>query len=113
MIIHSFSPPLTSHVFALRNLAQPETNSTLAAFNNPSTPLFSLVTIDSFQATISFIFTLGFPETLIPIFPFPECFSNSSKEEAAWIIALEGIQPLIKHVPPALEPSTITVSRPS
>ncbi len=83
LIIHSFSPPLTSQVLAFLNLAQPEISSTLAAFNKPSTPLFNLVTIVSFQATISFMLTLGFPEILIPILPLPECFSISSNEDAA------------------------------
>ena len=113
LIMYSLSPPLTSHVLAFLNLAQPEISSTFAALSNVSTPLFNLFTIDSFHETNSFMSTLGLPETLIPILPFPECASKLSKAEAACIIAFEGIHPLIRQVPPAFEPSTITVSKPS
>jgi hypothetical protein len=37
-------------------------------------------------------------------------FSNSS---ATWIIALEGMQPTLRQLPPSLVLSTMTVSRPN
>ena len=109
----TFSPS-TVHFFGPVKVAQPLINSAPDPFNNASTPLLRRVTIVSFQLTKATMSTSGLDSTEIPMSPPSlECFCSASKRSAACIIALLGIHPLIRHVPPALSPSTITVSSPS
>ena len=95
-------------------LAHPLIRSAPAAFSSPSTPLFNLSTMESFQDTSPTMSTSASPLTESPMCPpSAECWRRDSNLSAAWIIALLGIHPLIRQVPPALSPSTTIVSRPS
>ena len=50
----------------------------------------------------------------MPIWPLPAAIAlASANSSAAWISALEGMQPTLRQVPPGLAISTITVSMPS
>ena len=102
------------HFFGPVKVAQPFTNSAPAPFKSASTPLFNRSTMASFQPTKAAMSISGSEARDSPIWP-PSlaCCCSDSNLSAAWIIALLGIQPLIKQVPPALSPSTITVSKPS
>ena len=92
----------TSTVLPSRNLAQPWTILTLAFFSRPATPLVSRPTMPSFQATVLPRSSVGaateMPSGLLPP-AICDAFSNSS---AAWISALEGMQPTLRQVPPGL-----------
>jgi hypothetical protein len=103
----------TSTVLPSRNRAWPSTILTLAFFSSPATPLVSRPTMPSFQATV-FARSISGDETEMPIgaLPAAKCiaFSNSS---AAWISALDGMQPILRQVPPGFFASTMTVSSPS
>ena len=109
------SPPVsTVQLLGPSKLAQPLIKSAPAALRSPSTPLFSLSTMESFHATSPFMSTSASPLTDRPMCPpSEECWRSASNLSAACMIALLGIQPLIRQVPPALSPSTTIVSRPS
>ncbi len=112
----SISPSevLTVHLLGPVKVAHPFTNSTPAPFNKASTPLFKRSTIESFQEISDAISRTGSDDIEIPICPFSElCFESDSNLSAACIMALLGMQPLIRQVPPDLSPSTTMVSRPS
>jgi len=70
-------------------------------------------TISSFQATALPRSSVGLvadiPKTDLPA----AAVFNTSNSSATWIIALEGMQPTFRHVPPSRPCSTITVSTPS
>ena len=102
------------HCFALENVAQPLINSAPAAFRSDSTPLFKRSTIESFQSTKAAMSMSVSPVIEIPMCPTSdECFPRFSKRSAAWIMALLGIHPRIRHVPPVLSASTMIVSIPN
>ena len=67
----------------------------------------------SFQSTVFERSSAGLPAEMpsgLSPLAIRAIFSNSS---AAWISALEGMQPTLRQVPPSFFASTITVSMPS
>ncbi len=106
------SESVTLQVFPSTNEAHPFTSRTPAPLSSASTPLFSFSTMSSFQPISAGMSTATSPVTESPMCP-SWCSRSASKRSAAWMIAFEGMQPRIKQVPPALSPSTMTVSRPS
>src|ERR1019366_2860943 len=103
----------TSTVLPSRNRAQPSTTFTPARFSSPETPLFSRPTMPSFQSIVFARSSSGrlteMPSGLAPD-PIRAIFSNCS---AAWISALDGMQPILRPGPPSFFASTSTVSTPS
>ena len=78
------------------------------------TPVLSLSTTVSFQATTAAMSTSGGLAKLTPWRPPGAAARRSvSTSEATWISALDGMQPRIRQVPPSRSPSTSTVSIPS
>ncbi|MNI82558.1 hypothetical protein D3C73_1392840 [compost metagenome] len=86
---------------------------TLAFFSRAATPAFSLLTMPSFHATVCDRSMAG-AEAVMPSVPSPAAFSTVSYLPAAWMMALDGMQPTFRQVPPRPSPpSTSTVSSPS
>lgn len=103
----------TSTVLPSTNLAQPRIDFTPAFFSSPPTPMFSRSTMPSFQAMVLAKSIFGAdadrPKGVLPAAASSSLWNSS----AAWISALDGIQPTLRQVPPSGAPSTMTVSRPS
>ena len=104
----------TCSVLASEKRPKPCTTRTLARLSRPATPVFSLSTTVSFQATTAAMSTCGGLARLTPWRPPGSAARRSvSTSEATWISALDGMQPRIRQVPPSRSPSTSTVSSPS
>ena len=100
-------------VLASEKVAQPLMTLTLAFFSRAATPWFSLPTMPSFQATVWDRSMAGF-DAVMPSVPPPAALATVSNLVAAWMIALDGMQPTFRQVPPSPSPpSTSTVSSPS
>ncbi|MNJ59967.1 hypothetical protein D3C77_556740 [compost metagenome] len=99
---------------ASENSAQPLTTLTLAFFSRAATPAFSFFTTPSFHATVLDRSMAG-AEAVMPRAPSPDAaLATVSYLPAAWMMALEGMQPTFRQVPPRPSPpSTSTVSSPS
>ena len=86
---------------------------TLPRFSRPETPLVRRPTIWSFQAIVLRQIELrrarGYSERAFPERKLRRRMNSS----AAWISALEGMQPTLRQTPPSFFASTITVSMPS
>jgi hypothetical protein len=103
----------TTTVLPSRNRARPWMDFTPAFFNNPATPVVSRPTIRSFQAIVFFMSMAGsaseMPSGSLP----PAKCVTFRYSSAAWISALDGMQPMVRQVPPGFACSTMTVSTPS
>ncbi len=103
----------TSTVRPSRKRALPATSLTPARFMSPETPLVSRPTMSSFQAMVRASSIAGraavMPSGLAPAAIAVRRWNSS----AAWISALDGMQPMVRQVPPGRARSTTTVSRPS
>jgi hypothetical protein len=112
-IVISPSSVETVQVLASEKVAQPLITFTLARFSRPETPWFSFLTIPFFQATV-WVRSMAGLAAVIPSVPPSAAFATVSNLLAAWMIALDGMQPTLRHVPPRPSPaSTSTASSPS
>ena len=112
-MVMSPSSVLTVQVLASENSAQPLMTFTLAFFSRAATPPFSFLTMPFFHSTVFDRSTAGF-EAVMPKVPPSAALATVSNLLAAWMMALEGMQPTFRQVPPKPSPpSTSTVSRPN
>ncbi|MNC53029.1 hypothetical protein D3C75_1024090 [compost metagenome] len=103
----------TRQVLASENSAQPLMTLTLAFFSRAATPAFSFLTMPSFHSTVLDRSMAG-ADAVMPSVPSPAALRTVSYLPAAWMMALDGMQPTFRQVPPRPSPpSTSTVSRPS
>ena len=90
-------------------VASPSITLTLPIFKRPCTPPTKVLVMETFLA-ITFFQSMPFTSTLIPRSPM--CFA-ASMASALCKIALVGMQPMFKHVPPSLFFSTKVTSAPN
>jgi hypothetical protein len=84
----------------------------LARLSSPPTPPFSLATMPSFQAVV-WARSIEAEPAVMPACRRLAAFFTASNLPAAWMKALDGMQPTFRQVPPSLPASTMTVSSPS
>ena len=107
------SAVLTVQVLASVNSAQPLMTLTLDFLSRAATPLFSFLTMPSFHAVVWARSMAGLA-AVMPSVPPLAALDTVSNFEAAWMMALDGMQPTFRQVPPRPSPpSTSTVSSPS
>ena len=95
--------------------AQPATTCTPALRSSEATPPVSLPTTPSFQACVTARSMLA-ASARMPSVDMGEPLvarRTRSYASAAWIKALDGMQPMFRQVPPGAMPSTSMVATPS
>ncbi len=103
---------VTLTVLPSTSVAQPLMTCTPFFFSSAPTPPVSLPTMPSFHFIV-FARSMDGSATLMPIFESPAQCVASSKAVAAWMMALDGMQPTFRQVPPRVSPSISTVGMPS
>src|SRR5690606_3271565 len=84
---------------------------TLDFLSRAATPLFSFLTMPSFHATVCDRSMAGLAAVMPSVPPFA-ALDTVSNFDAAWMMALDGMQPTFRQVPPRPSPpSTRIVSR--